>query len=147
MLMLNETPLQPVQPTLEMAAALSAFSRHCPELRQLGFYFDGRSDPNISIGDSAVIKFNYLVALHVGASPISNASQHIVDVADFLTAILPIGCKTIWTDGGDEASRDIDDDQSSLFGGMPLEDSQGWQSMDRLRMLWYKKLTIQRSIL
>ncbi|RDB14806.1 hypothetical protein Hypma_016580 [Hypsizygus marmoreus] len=135
-LLLNETPSEAVQPVVTIEAALSTFARHCPELRQLGFCFDARSQRQPKFGHSQLSRFKSLVALHVGASPIDDNSDNLdnnnaEDIAAFLIAILPVECKLRWSyHGGEWGDDDEADDES--FAGSP------WQRVRQLQNLCKK---------
>ncbi|RDB21896.1 hypothetical protein Hypma_011132 [Hypsizygus marmoreus] len=141
-LLLNEAPSHPVEPALRIETALSAFSCHCPKLRQLGFYFDARSKPHFSDDqyseDLHIPRFQSLVTLHVGLSLITSSSQNIVDVAALLIVVLPRGCKMRWTrqaaSGFVVDTDDVDTDDESSVLSME-ENNCAWQRVDQLRDL------------
>ncbi|RDB25766.1 hypothetical protein Hypma_006964 [Hypsizygus marmoreus] len=152
-LMLNEAPLYPVQPTVRIATvriapALSAFARHCLQLRQLGVFVDARTQPNSFESEDLKCPvfpaFRSLDVLSVGSSPITCSSQNIVDVTAFLLAVLPATCEMRWvrksgSDRSNANASDADDDNESAWNTMSLEDDHhAWQRVDQLRKLYVK---------
>ncbi|RDB25716.1 hypothetical protein Hypma_006372 [Hypsizygus marmoreus] len=142
-LMLNQAPFHPTLPTVRIEAVLSAFSRHCLLLQELGFYFDARSQPGFSEGSSeclSVPRFRSLAVLHVGSSPITDSSQNVVDITAFLIAVLPARCKLRWVRKSDEfnaGSSDVDTGDESSVSSME-DDNCAWQRVGQLRDLHSK---------
>ncbi|KAJ8519089.1 hypothetical protein ONZ45_g3925 [Pleurotus djamor] len=66
--------------------AMFPFAQNCPKLRELGLYINALSPPSLSIDDPS---FPQLKTLHLGNSPISEATKPAL----FLSQILPPYCE------------------------------------------------------
>lgn len=87
-LLLNNEPVYLEQPTLTLQALLP-FSRHCPNLRQLGLFIHASTADLPPSSTSLYTPFRSLVQLSMGVSLITNEGP----VALFLSQICPLQCK------------------------------------------------------